>query len=121
MGFTGAEGGRFRPEIDAVHGAVGIPERAMVGMIVLFAGRILHWPVAGHFHAARAEQRVEVHVRRAGEAVLGEELAIDLHAHFVGLLLHFDGCGSRVVEEGAKGGGAGGERESGMDHGDSGV
>ena len=89
------------PEVHAVHRAVRVPERAVMRVILLFAGDFLHRPVARHRCAAGAEQGIEVNVGRALETVFGEELAIDLDAELVGLFGDLDaggGCGREGKE-----------------------
>ena len=81
-------------------------------MIVVFAWRVLHRPVPRHPRAAGTDERVEVHMRRAGEAVFREQLAADFHAHFVRALLHFYRRESGQREDGECG-----EKRDGETHG----
>ena len=81
------------PEIHAIDCAVRKPERAMMRMITILALGFLHRPVARHRRAAGAEQRVEVNMRRALEAVFGEELAVDFDPELVRLLGDLDAIG----------------------------
>lgn len=74
-----SEGSGFGPEIDAVDQAMGEPEGAVMGMIVFFVGCLFHRPRPGHFRAARADERVKVHLGRPAESIFGEEFAVDFH------------------------------------------
>ena len=87
----------FAPEVQAIDRAMRKPHGTVMFVIVIFAGHVLHRPVAGHRQIVRAEHRI---TKRAGhilEMILGEELAVDVHAQSVGQLDDLDPgarCGS---------------------------
>jgi len=89
--FAGSVGGRFGPEIGSIDQTMGEPERAMMGMIVRLIGHVVHWPIASHFHAAGAVERVKIDVGSACEVVFREGLAAHVDGDFIGQFLDFHG------------------------------
>ena len=68
-----------------------------MGMIPLLVWRFSHRPIPCHLHPTGADDRY--HMRRAGVAVLGEELAADFDANFAILLFDIYGTESGGSEE----------------------
>jgi hypothetical protein len=94
------------PKADAIHTTVPPPEALVMRMVVLLGGDVvLQRPVAGHRPAGRPDDGVEIRAARAGEMIFGEEMAVDLHGHFVRFLLE--------IHAGHGEGSEGGDTESG--------
>src|ERR1035437_1277100 len=66
------------------------PERAVMLVVMLFVGRVLHWPIAGHGHLAGTHERVAIGPGHVLENVFGEKLAVDLNADTVSQLGELD-------------------------------
>jgi hypothetical protein len=76
----------FAPEIQAVDRAMRKPQGAVMLMIVVFAGDVLHRPVARHGQVARSLHWIAKRPGHILEIILGEKLAVDLDAQPVGQL-----------------------------------
>jgi hypothetical protein len=108
--------GAFRPKIDPVHIAVGIPHRAMMRMIVLLAHGVMdHGIIASHLRATRANHRIIINVWSAGVDVVREELTIDFDAHLAVRIRHLNAFA--FVRGGSRAGQGCDGKKSGHKHG----
>src|ERR1035438_2352816 len=63
------------------------PQRAVMRMVMLLAGGVLHRPIAGHGHIPGTDERIAVWPGHVLVKVFGEELAVDLDAKPVSQLV----------------------------------
>ena len=89
----------FSPKIEPVHIAVREPQRAVVGVVVIFALRLFHGVRTGETFSARPDDGVIKDVRSGSEMVGGEEFTIDGHHDTVGFRFDLN-VGSRDGGEG---------------------
>src|SRR5262245_45759790 len=89
------------PKIVAIDAPVREPKRPVMRVIVLFARRIFHRPIAGHWEIVRTEDRIAIWPGNVLEKVFREQFAVDLDAQSVVQLRDLDAF-TRAGPEGKK-------------------